>query len=194
MGNDILTSIGKKILSFILSTFILGEVSAAEIKTELSPSRIAAGESAALTVTVSGMSSVSPKKIPAINGLKITYTGTSHSFSFVNGKTWSGTVLNFSVYGEKTGEYKIPPLLFNTSGGDISSQEKTLIVQKSSSKGDHNAPISGEVTLSSNTIYVGEPLIMRYSLYNDNLDKIKVIGLAEQPLSKDFSIKTVNEA
>ena len=192
MGRDILKNIGRIILSFIISAFICTELYAAEIKTVLSPSRIGLGESAALTITVTGKSSVNPIKIPAINGLKIIYLGSSHSFQFVNGRTWSGTVLNFSINGEKTGEYKIPPFLFNTSSGEVYSQEKTLTVQESSVK-DNNIPISGEISLSSDTVYVGEPLIMRYYINNDNFDNIKVLGLAKQPLSKDFSIRALNE-
>ncbi|MCL2155284.1 MAG: BatD family protein [Leptospirales bacterium] len=187
-------NIGRIILSFIISAFICSELYAAEIKTGLSPSRIGVGESATLTITVSGKSSVDPIKIPAISGLKIVYLGSSRSFQFINGKTWSGTVLNFSIYGEKTGEYKIPPFVFDTSDGQIYSQEKTLTVQESSvSSNNSNVPIRGEISLSSDTVYEGEPLIMRYYIDGDDFDNIKVLGLGEQPLSKDFSIKAINE-
>ena len=192
MGRDILKNIGRIILSFIISASLLNELYAVETQTKLSPSRIALGESASLTITVTGKSSVNPVKLPAINGLKIIYLGSSHSFQFINGKTWSGTVLNFSIRGDKTGEYKIPPFIFETNSGQISSEEKILTVQEASSK-DNNIPIRGEVLLSSDTVYVGEPVIMRYYVDNDDFNNVKVLGLAEQPLSKDFSIKKINE-
>ncbi|MCL1865121.1 MAG: BatD family protein [Spirochaetes bacterium] len=194
MGRELLKNTGRIILSFIISVFILTELYAVEVKTKLSPARISQGESAALTITVTGKSSIDPAKLPAINGLKIIYTGASYSFQFTNGKTWYGTVLNFSIYGEKTGEYTIPPFLFNTSDGQIYSEEKTLTVQvQKSSSGHGDIPITGELSLSSNTVYVGEPLIMRYYINGDDFDNIKILGLAEQPLSKDFSIKMIKE-
>jgi len=205
MGRDILKNIGSIIpllggvdtkrtgwsLLIILS-LAWCELHATEITTKLSPSMIGVGQSAALTISVSGKSSVKPAKLPTINGLKITYLGASHSFQYVNGKTWSGTVLNFSIHGEKTGEYKIPPLILDTKEGQISSEEKILTVRESSVSGS-NSPTKAEISLSSNTVYVGEPLIMRYYISGDSFDNIKVLGLAEQPLSKDFSIKKINE-
>ena len=191
MVRNISKNIGRIILSFIISAFILDELHATEIQTKLSHSRIALGESASLTISVKGKSSVTPAKIPAINGLKIIYSGSSHSFQFTNGKTWSGTVLNFSIRGEKIGEYKIPPLLFDTNDGQISSEEKTLIVHEAASN-DNSITIRGEVSLSSHTVYEGEPFIMRYFIYDDDGSNIRVLGLAEQPLSKDFTIKKIN--
>ena len=104
MGRNILKNTGR-IIFFILFVFLSGGIYAAEIETELSPSRIGVGESASLRLKITGKSSdVKPVKFPALNGLKITFSGSSRNFQFINGKSWSGTVLTFSIYGEKKGD------------------------------------------------------------------------------------------
>ncbi len=183
---------GRIILSIIL-IFIGSTLYAAEVETELSPSKISAGESAALRISITGKSSkVKPVKFPAINGLKITFSGSSRSFQFVNGKSWSGTVLNFSIYGEKKGEYKIPPFILEADGEKVSSREVKLSVVESS-PGSNGGPVRGDIELSSESVYIGEPVIMRYFVNNGSGDSVRIERFIKQPLAKGFVMKELDE-
>jgi hypothetical protein len=194
MGRNILKNTGRIILPLFILCFS-SVLNAAEIDTELSPSRIAAGESATLKIKITGKSgNVKPVKFPAINGLQITFSGSSRNFSFINGKTWAGTVLSFSIYAEKKGEYKIPPFILEADGERVSSREVTLTVKESSS-GDNGSggPLRGDISLSSGTVYVGEPFIMRYFVYDNNESSPQIEGFSEQPHVKGFVMKALDE-
>jgi len=194
MGRNILKNTGR-IIHSLFFIFLCTGLYAAEIETELSPSRIAAGESASLRIRITGKTSdVKPVKFPAINGLQITFSGSSRSFQFVNGKTWSGTVLSFSIYGERKGEYKIPPFILEADGERIASREVALSVSDSSSdRGGGAGQLRGDVELSSETVYSGEPFIMQYVIHDNGGDPPEIEGFSEQPHVKGFVMKALNE-
>ncbi len=198
MEGDILKNTGRFILSLCLCLclclFLSGGLYAVEIETELSPARIAAGESASLRIKVTGKSGgVKPVKFPAVSGLQITFSGSSRNFQFVNGRTWSGTVLNFSIYGEKKGEYKIPPFILEADGERVSSREVILIVGESSSGGNGDRPLRGDVSLSTDSVYAGEPFVMRYFVYDGFDNPFRIEGFSEQPHVKGFVMKGLDE-
>ena len=192
MGRNILKNTGR-IIIILFFIFSYSGLYAAEIVTELTPSRIAVGESASLRIRITGKSSdVKPVKFPAINGLQITFAGSSRSFQFVNGKTWSGTVLSFSIYGEEKGEYKIPPFILETDGEKISSREVALSVSGSSSVRGGEAILRGDVVLSDDTVYSGEPFIMHYIIYDNGSGSPEIEGFSEQPHVKGFVMKPLS--
>jgi len=193
MERNISKNTGRIILSFLF-VFLFTGLYAVEIDTELSPSKIAVGESASLRIKITGKSSdVKPVKFPAINGLQITFSGSSRNFQFVNGKTWSGTVLNFSIYGEKKGEYKIPPFILETDGQRVSSREVTLSVSESSSNHSSGGLLHGDVVLSAETVYYGEPFLMHYVIYDNQDGSPDIEGFSEQPHVKGFVMKALDE-
>ncbi len=195
MGKDILKNSGR-ILFVLLFVFICNRLFAVEIETELTPSKIAAGESASLKIKITGKSGkVKPVKFPAVNGLQISFSGSSRSFQFINGKTWSGTVLSFSIYGEKKGEYKIPPFILEADGENVVSREVTLIVREPSSgkAGNGGGITRGDVALSAETVYSGEPFIMRYFIYDNGGEPPQIEGFSDQPHVKGFVMKVLDE-
>ncbi|PKL15540.1 MAG: hypothetical protein CVV49_20915 [Spirochaetae bacterium HGW-Spirochaetae-5] len=194
MEGDILKNTGRLFLSLIIFLILSGGLYAVEIETELSPSRISAGESATLRIKVTGKSAgVKPVKFPAVNGLQITFSGSSRNFQFINGKTWSGTVLSFSIYGEKKGEYKIPPFILEADGERVSSREVTLIVGESASGRSTAGTLRGDIDLSAETVYAGEPFIIRYFVEDNSGIPIRVEGFSEQPHVKGFVMKGLDE-
>jgi len=194
MEINILKNTGKIVFSIFLFFFPHSVLYAADVQTELSPSKIAVGESASLRIKITGKSAeVKPVKFPAVNGLQITFSGSSRNFNFVNGKTWSGTVLNFSIYAEKKGEYKVPPFILEADGERVSSREVTLIVKESSAgSGGGEDSLRGDVEIPPGPVYTGEPFIMRYFIY-DNGESPHVEGFSEQPHVKGFVTKGLDE-
>ncbi len=195
MGRGILKNTGR-IFLLLMAVLFSGRLYAAEIVTELSDSRISVGESTELKFSITGKSgNVKPVKFPAIDGLHIEFSGSSRSFQFINGKTWSGTVLSFTITAEKKGEYRIPPFILEAGGDRLSSREVSLSVTESRSQargGSGSGALRGEVEVTVDTVYVGEPFIMRYYV-NDGFGSPRITGFSEQPSAKGFVIKGVNE-
>lgn len=193
MGKDTLKNSGR-IFFLLVLLFTCNGLYAVEIETELSPSKIATGESATLQIKITGKSGkVTPVKFPAVNGLQISFSGSSRSFQFINGKTWSGTVLTFSIYGERKGEYKIPPFILEANGEQIASREVSLFVRESSQGVSSVAgPLRGEIGLSADTVFTGEPFIIRYFI-DSNGGSVQVEGFSEQPHVKGFVMKALDE-
>lgn len=192
MGRNILKNTGRIIFSFIL-IFLCSGLYAAEVETELFPSKVEVGETATLKIKITGKSSeVKPVKFPAVNGLQINFSGSSRSFQFVNGRTWSGTVLSFSISGDKKGEYKIPPFILEADGQSVASREVLLTVTGPSSGNGGEMPLRGDVTLSSQTVYSGEPFIMHYLVYHNGNGSPEIEGFSEQPHVKGFVMKPIS--
>jgi hypothetical protein len=192
MGRNILKNTGRIILTLVF-IFACSRLYAVEVQTELSPSKIAAGESASLRIKITGESAdVKPVKFPAVKGLTITFSGQSRNFNFINGKTWAGTVISFSIYSENKGVYKIPPFILETDGQSVASKEVTLTVGDPVSNRGGGGLIRGDVELSSDTVYTGEPFIMHYVIYGGEGDAPEVEGFTEQPHAKGFVMKILN--
>ena len=79
MGRDILKNSGRMIF-FLLILLSYNGLYAVEIDTELVPTRISAGEAASLQIKINGKSGkITPVKIPEVEGLQISFSGSSAS-------------------------------------------------------------------------------------------------------------------
>ena len=192
MAQNILKNTGKLLLPLIL-VFFCSTLYAAEVLTELTPSKISAGESAQLKIKISGSTSkITPVKFPALAGLNITYSGSSRSFQFINGKTWSGVILNFTILAEKKGVYRIPPFILDADGQSISSREVILTVSESLPRGKGSGstgPLRPDIITSTETVFTGEPLIIHYVINTEGYEPPHVRGFIEQPKTKGFIMK-----
>ncbi len=170
---------------------------AGEISSELTRNVISTGESAVFKIMISGdTSKIKPVKLPAIDGLKISYTGSSKSFQFVNGNVWSGIILNFTIYAEKSGVYKISPFVIEAGGKELTTKEETLTVREGGVQERRRgvtAFIRGEVELSSSEVRAGEPVIMRYYIYFSGNTGMRIEGFREQPNIKGFILTDMDE-
>lgn len=194
MAKGILKNTGKIITAVMLAFLFSLPVSAAEIKSELSRNRIAAGDSTTLKVMISGTTSdIRPVKMPAIDGLNIALSGTSRSIQIINSNTWMGFILNFTIQAEKKGVYRIPPLVLEADGEMLQTKEFVLTVDEGSAGSAlPSGSIRGEVELTAGEIYAGEPVLMRYYVYTEN-PEIRIEGMKEQPESRGFVIKDLKE-
>lgn len=194
MAGNFLKNTGKILTAVILIIVFCFPLSAAEIKSELNSNRIAAGDSTTLKVMISGSTSdIRPLKVPAVQGLNINLSGTSRSFQFINGKSWTGIILSFTIQAEKKGVYRIPPFLIEADGEKLQTSEFVLTVDEGESGSDISyGTLHGEVELTASSVYAGEPVIMRYYLRSDSSD-IRIEGMREQPESKGFVIKHIKE-
>ncbi|HOP29066.1 MAG TPA: BatD family protein [Spirochaetota bacterium] len=194
MGRGFLKNTGKILTVVILLTGFCSSVSAAEIRSELTRSRIPAGESTTMKVMISGSTSdIRPLKVPAINGLEISLSGSSRSFQFINGRSWTGIILSFKIQGYKKGVYRVPPFIIEADGEKLQTGEFVLTVDEGESGGAvPDGTVQGEVELTASEVYAGEPVIMRYYIRADTGD-IRIEGMREQPEAKGFLIKHIKE-
>ena len=188
-----------RILLFLIGVFLFIislPVYSAEISSELNRTSLSPGESAVLKIMISGETSdITPVKVPAVKGLKISYTGSSKSFQFVNGNVWSGIILNFSVFAEKSGSYKIPPFVIKAGGVELQSEALTLLVREGASPERRVSSVymRGGIELSSAQVYAGEPLVMRYFVYLSGNRALRIEGFREQPHVKGFILTGIDE-
>ncbi|OHD64680.1 MAG: hypothetical protein A2176_10250 [Spirochaetes bacterium RBG_13_51_14] len=167
---------------------------AADLETEIEKSAIEVGDSTMLRVKISGdPEDVRPVKYPSVPGLKIEYAGMQRSFQFVNGKTWSGAELLFTVTGLRRGQYRIPPLAFQRGKETMRSREVGLAVAAGSTGEIADlTDFKSAVALSSITAHVGQPVIMRYYLMSGGLT-VEKLGFKEPPGTKGFVVKMMDD-
>lgn len=175
---------------------------AIEIDTRIEPRQVRVGEIAQLSIKVSGAGSAEPANVPQVEGLDISFTGTQRSFEFINGRTWSGTTLSFSILPSKPGSYTIPPVEIRTGTGRVSSKPVNLFVLAGAREpqGGGESRLSVAVSLSKRRIYVGEPVIMRYFLLHSGVqlgdkpvfEKLpSARGLVQRPIDENLPESSV---
>lgn len=96
--------------TFLLLASVLVAQAAPQIEAQLQPSEIGLGESARLTVTLSGATSKTPPELPEVDGLNFQAAGQSSHISIINGETSSSIGFTYRVTAERTGEFKIPAI------------------------------------------------------------------------------------
>jgi hypothetical protein len=169
---------------------------AVEVKTELNRRIVEIGETATLSITIPGdPSGIDPKKVPSVKGLEIEYYGMSMSYSNINGNVTRGVVLSFRVRALARGKYAIPSFLFKSSRDVYRSKPVTLLVKKGVGKKlEGVGGYRSETEISSEKVYLGEPVILRYFLLMGGADQLRIEGIERMPESKGFIIKEIEES
>ena len=182
----------------ILLTVLAGALPAKEVIIDgrLSSRRISVGERATLTLKIpGGQGDIQPVKVPALRGIRIDYAGAQHSFQYINGKSWRGVSLNFTIRALKPGTYRIPSFILQRGADRLKSKPVTLSVVKGSaanrSGGDGPALVSGLVELDKKKVHVGEPVLMRYYILSTS-EELQLQGQSK-PESKGCVINEVDE-
>ncbi len=113
----------------ILLTVLAGALPAKEVIIDgrLSSRRISVGERATLTLKIpGGQGDIQPVKVPALRGIRIDYAGAQHSFQYINGKSWRGVSLNFTIRALKPGTYRIPSFILQRGADRLKSTTSRL--------------------------------------------------------------------
>jgi len=201
MKKGILKNTGKTAAVILLFMALSGVLFASEVETSLDSSRISVGESTILRLKISGNSDdIKPVKVASLPGLDISYMGMQTSFQYINGKTWRGVTLTFSVTAGKKGKYTIPAFEFDIHGRKVRSSPVSLIVIKGisgagrPSSSGASSGIWSEVAFSDSRIYAGEPVFLRYYLLTTGSDSIRIRGMEKQPQTKGFVIRKIEES
>ncbi len=198
MKRESLKNTGKILLCAILALNAAGAYGAARLETEIEESSIEVGDSTMLRIRLSGdADGIKPVQYPSVPGLTIEYSGMEQSYEYVNGRSWSGVKLLFSVTARKAGRYRIPPLVLQRGKERLLSEEVSLTVAAGGGSpadggGSAIADIRSSVELSSGTAYVGQPVIMRYYLLTAGL-RASAQRFNQFPDTKGFAIKMIDD-
>lgn len=167
---------------------------ALEIDTRIEPRQVRVGQVAQLSIRLSGVGSAEPATVPQIEGLDISFSGTQRSFEFINGQTWSGATLSFSVIPSKPGSYIIPSIEIRTGSERAASKPVKLFVlggAREPQGGDSR--LSASLSLSKKKVYVGEPVVMRYFLLHSGVELGDKPVFERLPSAKGLVQKPVDE-
>ncbi len=170
----------------------------AQLETVLEEPAIEVGDSTSLRVKMSGdPDDARPVRYPSVPGLRIEYSGMQQSYQYINGKSWSGVELIFSVTALRKGRYRIPSFEFRRGGETLRSGEVVLVVNATAGGGGDGggstvADVRPSVELSSAGVYVGQPVIMRYYILSAGT-RATVHQFRELPENKGFAAKQVED-
>lgn len=203
MAGVILKRTGSITASLLGAVLMSGALYAVEIDTVLDPKRVRVGESATLQIKVNGLGSAEPGRIPSVPGCEISYRGMGRSFQWVNGKTWSGIVLSFSVTPLRAGSFTVPPITFSSEGRTYRSGQVGFLAY-GGGRAEHGSPgggeraagspvLSGGVDFSRNEVFVGEPVIARYYVLYSGLQLDSTPEINELPEARGFVQRPFDE-
>jgi hypothetical protein len=177
---------GIKIFGTFAVVFVAAIVraSAAQVTASLDPASIALGDSAQLTISISGSDSTQPE-LPTVSGLEFTPAGQSSSFESINGAVTASVSLTYQVTPDRVGTFTIPAIrlpsggssqpltlqVLNSAGGASASPQLSLpppTVQPGSADDTANAngePAFLHVVLPKRQLYVGELMPVQVKAY-----------------------------
>jgi len=173
-------------------------------ETELVPSRIAVGDTAALRITVNDVDDAEPVSAPRVAGLDISFNGAQHfsNVQIINMqmKKSAGVVLTFAVSPQRPGTFVIPSVAIRAGSRRLSSRAVTLYASAGQARPrDNSRPSSravrlyGSIECSKRAVFVGEPVVLRYFILHSGVEFEQNPMPEKMPETKGFVQKAVEE-
>lgn len=152
------------ILRVLLMALVLAASTASaqpSITTTIDPAEVAAGESASLTITISGVQSAPMLPIPPVPGLTIAGVGQSVNMELVNGRANTSVAQTHRVTPARPGRYVIPAVTVEIDGKTLRTRPVRLVARPAGAAPSPGAPrpaeaLRIELTLPDRPIYVGQ--------------------------------------
>lgn len=203
---------GNILLILLLSFIISIGISAADVKldAQLNRNRVSPEDTAILKIKVTGSDgAVTPLKPPKVKNMQIMYMNTARAMEWINGKYWSGPVLQYRIIPMKEGNYTIPPLSVKVNGEIYKTQPIKLVSdarysarrgslldqffnQDMPSEERDEIKIAAEIDIEKTNYYVGEPIVVKYFILTNYPDHIIPRAL-EIKNKESFYIKEYEE-
>jgi len=148
----------------VLLTLVLGVPLAAaqpRITASIDPTNVTAGESADLTITITGVQSAPMLAIPPVDGLTITSLGQSMNVQIVNGRTDSSVTQTHRVTPARAGRFVIPALTVQIAGTTLRTRPVRLVARPRGAGAPAGSPEAQEplmlqLLLPERPIYLGQ--------------------------------------
>ncbi len=182
-------------LAILLLLFCWNPLWGADISVSMEPEVLRVKETGNLDIRLDDADSVELVSVPEVKNLEIEYAGTARKFEFVNGRTWSGMVLQLRVMARAKGNYTIPPIKIRVDGKVQTTGPVTFKVKKTV-----NAPSGGEsmafgmLVPSRNRVYGGEPVLLRYYLLHTGVDIRGKGSFRKMPVANGAVLEEIEES
>jgi hypothetical protein len=146
------------------------------VEATVTANRINLGNSAQLVLTVHGTQKADPISLPAIDGFDTRYIGPQTQVSIVNGNYNSTKSFIYSLFPNKTGQFKIPSLSITVDDREFQTQPIDMTVEDaaapasgaSGAPGDLASSLKDKIMLimgtSKNEAYIGEQVPLTVKL------------------------------
>lgn len=145
---------------------LAGDVS---VSASLSQASVAVGESAELTIAVSGARNAQGPERIEVEGLTINYAGQSTQMQIVNFDMKMTLSLNYIVTPQRAGTFVIPPQEVVVGREKFTTPELKLTVGASApDSGAKERLVFAEIVLPKETAYVGEAVPAEIRVYVDS--------------------------
>jgi hypothetical protein len=132
----------------------------ARITATLDPGDIALGDSAELSIVITGVQSAPMLPVPPVDGLTITSLGQSVNVELVNGRASSSVTQTHQVTPARPGRFVIPPIAAQIDGKTVRTRPVQLIVRPAGAGPAAGAPrqdaLMLELVLPDRPIWVGQ--------------------------------------
>jgi hypothetical protein len=144
-------------------------------------------------------SKINPQKVkfPIVKGLRVltSYTSTSNSFTFVNGKTMSSKTLKIfyeiAVSSSAPLKIKIPPIKIIVKGKTYMTNPIELFLDKKKGQNRNNKGVAFlDVKISKDKLYLYEKLNITYYLYVKERYTISNLNLIDKGKLNNFFVHT----
>ncbi len=167
----------------------------ADISVSMEPEVLRVNETGSLDIRVDDADSVELMSVPGVKNLDIEYAGTARKFEFVNGRTWSGMVIQMRVRASAEGSYTIPPIKIRVDGEVQKTRPVTFKVRKTV-----DAPSGGEsmafgmIVPARNRVRAGEPVLVRYYLLHSGIDLRNMGSFRKMPVANGAVLEETEES
>ena len=163
-----------------------GEVT---VRARADRTRIAAGESLRLSVTIQG--GPGEVDLSGLDDFDVVSKGSSTNIQVINGRFSKEIRYDYTLVPKKTGQLTIPALGVETDEGVIKTRPIAIHVTDTPQKGDDRADIFVQAEVSNPKPFAGQQLIYRFRFFN----AVQVADGArfQQPDFTGFSVKKVEK-
>ncbi|MEW5734556.1 MAG: BatD family protein [Thermodesulfobacteriota bacterium] len=142
---------------------------AASVSVELGVDRseVYLGESANLTVTVSGTMDAGEPSLENMGDFIVRGGGASSRISIVNGSFSKSKSYSYEIVPRRTGIFTLGPATVTAAGNTYRSNSLSLTVSKApSGETDGSGPVFATATLEMETAYPGQEILYKLSVYH----------------------------
>lgn len=140
------------------------------------------GEPVVLRLAFEGISPPGVPELTLPDGLRAQFNGSSREFSFVNGRSSTTLVYNYSVVALKPGDYTIPGFAYEVEGQRLASQPISLRVMKGDETGGGGDPLRRfgfvRMVVPKSEVYVGEVIPFEVQLYVQGAEDLQMPQIA----------------
>jgi len=160
----------------------------------MEPEVLRVNETGNLDIKLDDADSVELVSVPEVKNLEIKYAGTARKFEFVNGRTWSGMVLQLRVRARAEGSYTIPPIKVRVDGKVIETAPVKVRVKKTIDTPEGGKSMAfGLIVPARNHVRAGEPVLVRYYLLHTGVDLRSKGSFRKIPVANGAVLEDIEE-